>query len=146
MDYYYEDPVQTASPEIITTPGDEFYTFTAQVKEGDPEAEVSLYLVDENRGRVLVDNPLVVNRGELDQTLELVAVAHIENQLDGETSITAEIPAKTPTSVEEFNAGKTVAGVRYYNMAGQEMKEANGMTIVVTTYSDGTTTAAKVMK
>ena len=51
-----------------------------------------------------------------------------------------------PTSVDELNAGKTVAGVRYFNMAGQEMQEANGMTIVVTTYTDGTTSAAKVMK
>ena len=51
-----------------------------------------------------------------------------------------------PTSVDELNAGKTVAGVRYFNMAGQEMQEANGLTIVVTTYTDGTTSTAKVMK
>ena len=50
------------------------------------------------------------------------------------------------TEVEEMNASKTVAGVRYFNMAGQEMQEANGMTIVVTTYTDGTTSAVKVMK
>ena len=50
------------------------------------------------------------------------------------------------TAVNEINGGKTVAGVRYYNMAGQEMQEANGMTIVVTTYTDGTTSAAKVIK
>ena len=50
------------------------------------------------------------------------------------------------TSIEEMNAGKTVAGVRYFNLAGQEMQEANGMTIVVTTYTDGTTSAVKVMK
>ena len=49
-------------------------------------------------------------------------------------------------SVDELNAAKTVAGVRYFNLAGQEMQEANGMTIVVTTYTDGTTTAVKVMK
>ena len=48
--------------------------------------------------------------------------------------------------VEEFNADKTVAGVRYYNMAGQEMQQADGMTIVVTTYTDGTTSTAKVIK
>ena len=48
--------------------------------------------------------------------------------------------------VDELVNGKTVAGVRYYNMAGQEMQEANGMTIVVTTYTDGTTSAVKVMK
>jgi hypothetical protein len=51
-----------------------------------------------------------------------------------------------PTDVEELNADKAIAGVRYFNMAGQEMQEANGMTIVVTTYTDGTTSAVKVMK
>ena len=29
---------------------------------------------------------------------------------------------------------------------GQEMQEANGLTIVVTTYTDGTISTAKVMK
>jgi hypothetical protein len=48
--------------------------------------------------------------------------------------------------VDELVNGKTVAGVRYYNMAGQEMQQANGMTIVVTTYTDGTTSSVKVMK
>ena len=51
-----------------------------------------------------------------------------------------------PVDVDEINAGKAVAGVRYFNMAGQEMQEANGMTIVVTTYTDGTTSTAKVIK
>ena len=49
------------------------------------------------------------------------------------------------TSIDELNA-KSVAGVRYYNLAGQEMQEANGLTIVVTTYTDGTTSAVKVVK
>ena len=48
--------------------------------------------------------------------------------------------------VEEMFAGKTVAGVRYFNLTGQEMQQANGMTIVVTTYTDGTTSAVKVVK
>ena len=50
-----------------------------------------------------------------------------------------------PVSVDEL-AAKTVANVRYFNMAGQEMQEANGMTIQVTTYTDGTTNAVKVIK
>ena len=50
--------------------------------------------------------------------------------------------------VEELinNNNKIVAGVRYYNIMGQEMKEANGITIVVTTYTDGSHSAAKVIK
>ena len=39
--------------------------------------------------------------------------------------------------------GKTVSSIRYFNAAGQEMSEANGLTIMVTTYTDGTTTASK---
>ena len=49
-------------------------------------------------------------------------------------------------NVNELNAGKTVANVRYFNVAGQEMAQPNGMTIMVTTYTDGTTSAAKVVK
>ena len=48
--------------------------------------------------------------------------------------------------VEELFNNKQVAGVRYFNMAGQEMQQADGICIVVTTYSDGTTTTTKVMK
>ena len=50
------------------------------------------------------------------------------------------------TKVNEINAGKTVANVRYFNMAGQEMAQPQGMTIQVTTYTDGTSSAAKVVK
>ena len=50
------------------------------------------------------------------------------------------------TDVEELMAGKQVANVRYFNLAGQEMQQASGLTIMVTTYTDGTTSAVKVVK
>ena len=49
-------------------------------------------------------------------------------------------------SVDEVNAGKTVASVRYFNVAGQQMAQPAGLTIKVTTYTDGTTSAVKVVK
>ena len=51
-------------------------------------------------------------------------------------------------NVEELinDVNKVVAGVRYYNIMGQEMKEANGITIVVTTYTDGSHSAVKIIK
>ena len=52
----------------------------------------------------------------------------------------------TPSAVNELNDGKQVANVRYFNFAGQEMTQPAGPTIQVTTYSDGTTTATKVIK
>ena len=50
-------------------------------------------------------------------------------------------------AVEELSdINKVVAGVRYYNIMGQEVKEINGITIVVTTYTDGSHSAVKVIK
>ena len=63
------------------------------------------------------------------------------------TDITAYVAKGGPVvAVDELAVNKAVASVRYYNMAGQEMQEANGMTIKVTTYTDGTTNAVKVIK
>ena len=51
------------------------------------------------------------------------------------------------TGVENINADKQVAGVRYINVAGQESDTPfTGVNIVVTTYTDGTTSTVKVVK
>ena len=54
--------------------------------------------------------------------------------------------ARGTFGLDELMDGKNIAGVRYFNIMGQEIQEADGMTIVVTTYTDGTTKAVKVMK
>ena len=48
--------------------------------------------------------------------------------------------------VDDMNAAKTVAGERYFNVAGQEIAQPEGLTIKVTTYTDGTTSTVKVVK
>ena len=51
------------------------------------------------------------------------------------------------TAVENVNADKQVAGVQYVNISGMTSdKPFQGLNIVVTTYSDGTTSTAKVVK
>ena len=50
------------------------------------------------------------------------------------------------TGLDELSGDKAVARVRFFNAMGQEMAQPNGMTIVVTTYTDGTSSAVKVMK
>lgn len=50
------------------------------------------------------------------------------------------------TGLDELNGEKSVAGVRYYNMAGQEMLQPDGLTIQVITYSDGTNSVSKIVK
>ncbi len=42
--------------------------------------------------------------------------------------------------------GKVASTVRYFNIMGQEIQEPEGLTIQVTTYTDGSTTAKKVFK
>ena len=61
--------------------------------------------------------------------------------LEGQDSVT-DIPELT----NSIN-GKTVQSVRYYNIMGQEGKEPfSGVNIVVTRYTDGTTSTAKVLR
>ena len=50
------------------------------------------------------------------------------------------------TNINELNNNKTVANVRYFNVTGQEMAQPEGVTIKVTTYTDGTTSTAKIVK
>ena len=57
-----------------------------------------------------------------------------------------EFSIKAFTGVNEVNSGKSVASVRYFNVVGQEMSQPTGLTIQVTTYTDGTTSTVKVMK
>ena len=51
------------------------------------------------------------------------------------------------SGVEQVNADSQIAAVRYINVAGQESsKPFDGVNIVVTTYTDGTTSTMKIMK
>ena len=52
-----------------------------------------------------------------------------------------------PTNVVQLVSSKTVVGVSYYNVMGQESKTPHqGINIVVTRYSDGSTSTIKLMR
>jgi hypothetical protein len=103
---------------------------------------------------ILVDGEYVYGEwmeytGEMNFTEEgtymIEAYAVAENKTESD-HIWDGFTVSKVVDVEELMAGKTVAGVRYFNLAGQEMQQANGLTIMVTTYTDGTTSAVKVVK
>ena len=51
------------------------------------------------------------------------------------------------SGIEIVNADKQVAAIRYINVAGQESEQPfDGVNIIVTTYTDGTSTTVKVFK
>ena len=74
---------------------------------------------------------------------EAYAIAENKDESD---HISGGFTVSPATSLDEMLASKDVASVRYFNMAGQEMQEANGICVTVITFTDGTQTAIKVMK
>lgn len=57
------------------------------------------------------------------------------------------LSAGIPTAVDAVSAAKTVASTRYYDLQGVESAEPHdGFNLVVTTYTDGSRTTAKMMK
>ena len=56
--------------------------------------------------------------------------------------------SKDTGGVDELinDVDKVVSSVRYYNIMGQEVKEINGLTIIVTTYTDGSRSSKKVLR
>lgn len=86
----------------------------------------------------------------IDGTRGDIMVNHIEVvNLDGESRHLKgfSIAASNPTVINEMAAVKAIANIDYFNLAGQQITEpANGVTIVVTTYSDGSRSTSKVVR
>lgn len=77
------------------------------------------------------------------------AAAYDQNYEGKKNDIEVEIFLNkgTATAVADVAASKQVAGVDYYNMQGQRSTSAHeGVNVVVTRYTDGTKTTAKVVK
>ena len=104
------------------------YTPDLKTIKGNDGA-VLTFNVDGAMGDIMVDRIEVVN-------------------LDGEAVRLGAfaIPVSTPTALNDLSAGKTIANVKYFNLAGQEMTEpTTGVTLVVTTFTDGTRATDKII-
>ena len=113
-------------------PGDE----PVEVKEEDLGHSEVTPLVKDSQNTYYVGNGYSYNLG-------IHPIISADYELG---DVYAYIAKGGPVSVDELANAKTVANVRYYNMAGQEIQNANGIAIQVTTYTDGTTNAVKVIK
>ena len=148
-----EPPTEkTAEPTFNGSTTDGIHAYNVAIADVDPEAVIYY--------RVYKDNVLITATDENPEGwLTYEEVLSFTQDGSYRVEAYAEAPGKLPSDAigYEFNVtettglvdvlnGKTVANVRYFNMAGQEMQEANGMTIVVTTYTDGTTNSVKVLK
>ena len=100
-----------------------------------------LKAIKESEGALLTFN--VTGAGEIQvDNIQLVTPEGQTVLLDGFT-----IGANNMTSVNELDSDKAVASVDYYNLTGQRIERPeNGVTLVITTYTDGTRTTTKVIK
>lgn len=58
-----------------------------------------------------------------------------------------DFPSNIVTGVEDVFGAKEVKSVRYFNIMGVESAEpVDGVNIVVTTYTDGTSSSAKMLR
>jgi len=127
---------------------------------GEPRPNVPFYFIVNGERLGAVEEYQAAAMGELEYTLQNPLFANnnyytvpvgytytIGIQILPETGDMYVLVAQGGrVGVDELQAGKEVAGVRYFNMAGQEMQEAAGICIAVTTYTDGTTSTVKVIK
>ena len=94
-----------------------------------------------NDGSVLTFN--VAGEGEiLVDRIQLVTTEGLTVRPSGFT-----IAKNNATTVNELVVGKTIAQVEYFNLAGQRIERPeSSVTLVVTTYNDGTRTTTKVIQ
>jgi hypothetical protein len=134
----------TAAPSISADIQLGIHAYFVTITESEPSDLYYHYQKDSGDWTdwTLYTDPIVFEE-DGDYLVEAYAIApgKIESQ-----HVTCSFVVSPRTGLDEFYGDKAVSSVRYFNVAGQEMQEANGMTIVVTIYTDGTTSAVKVMK
>ena len=123
---------------------DNFYFMINGVAYGAGEAETAAFLGDADM------NPLTEGNNTYYVEVGYTYVIGIHFIYDINTGdlvgYSAYVAKGGPVDVNEVSEGKTVASERYFNVAGQEMAQPNGLTIKVITYTDGTTNTVKVVK
>ena len=151
---------ETPDPVVTTATTDDQMIVTAK-----GEGTVTLYvIVFSNEDDTFVTHTVVgqgsatyaIDRGNEDIFISYYATAVADDEgydevVPGISRTQYDVVPKKEgvdpiSGIGEMMGGKVVAGVRYFNMTGQEIPEANGVTVVVITYTDGTTSAIKVIK
>ena len=123
----------------IDEEGAGYFAVTNELMESG--TEITLYADDEN---TTYANFRLPEAGTY--TVTLVREEAPRGMVEGAKILVAKANEPITTAVNDINS-KAVAGVKYYNLAGVESnKPFDGVNIMVTTYTDGTKSAIKVIK
>ena len=157
--YCFSSAVVDQIPENLLTywytlpehrlPAFRVHYYTSDIRISLPDLDADVELSDENRAVVAPAEDGNYYNLDHTKTYTLVVDGKYSREItfaDMYTDVDVVIN-KDYTAVEEINGEKTVANVAYYNLAGQQCEQpVDGVNIVVTTYTDGTRTTAKVIK
>ena len=130
--------------------------------DGSSSHTLDVNLLDNGKMRLLCYAPslqaLSGNEGAL-LTFDVTATGKVDGdiQVDGIELVTVDcqtmhlgdfiIGVNTVTSINELSTAKSISRMDYYNLAGQRIdRPESGVTLVVTTYTDGTRTTTKLMR
>jgi hypothetical protein len=146
LSYWYDLPDHRLP--AFRTP---YFTSDIRITQTDLMADVELWAMNGDNANELVAPAEDGNYYNLDHTKSYLVVVDGKYELpvafDDMFSDIMVTVNKDMTAVDEIDANKAVASVAYYNLAGQMSEQpVDGVNIVVTTYTDGTRSTAKVIK
>ncbi len=138
----FEDPNDTAQEfKIVTTDADGELVWLGGVDENN----VGFFMIENS----MLDAPISLDDAGANFRLPEPGNYTIHLAFLDKSTVSGLIMFVTKNEVTAVNgiAAKTIAGVKYYNLAGVESSRPfNGINVVVTTYSDGTISTTKVVK
>ena len=150
--YYFATPKANEYANVVWASYDDYMgVFHLPSHEGSvnvQEFEASFY-VDYSLNSV--DNPTLTD-GDVYSFEALVKEETVPSHVIGASTKFMVYPLdldanKVATGVNDVNSAKEVKGVSYFNMMGVESAQPfDGVNIMVTTYTDGTSSAAKVLR
>ena len=138
----FNDPDDTAQEfKIITTDADGETVWLGGVDNNN----VGYFMIEDS----MLDSPISLDNAGANFRLPEPGNYTIHLAFLEKSTVSGLIMFVTKNQVTGVNgiADKTVAGVKYYNLTGVESSRPfNGINVVVTTYTDGTTSTTKVVK
>ena len=138
----FNNPDDTAQEfKIITTDADGETVWLGGVDNNN----VGYFMIEDS----MLDSPISLDNAGANFRLPEPGNYTIHLAFLEKSTVSGLIMFVTKNQVTGVNgiADKTVAGVKYYNLTGIESSRPfNGINVVVTTYTDGTTSTTKVVK
>lgn len=139
-----EPTEQTSAPVINGYADEDNQCYHVEISQTEPSTvyyRVQLPNGSYNQWTKYTEALIFTEKG--DYVVEAYAVA--EEKLPSEHA-TYEFSISSSTGISELADSKQIANVHFYNVMGQETQQPNGITIIVITYTDGTTTTTKVVR